>query len=287
MKSVDESLLGAVNGTETESAGVTADGLVAIRCGEQARRLGLRDPFAAWFDTDSGRRLVRMAKEVDRVYEEFNLARYLYTTSLLERMAPGYGQVLLLGAGFDCRVLGQECFRQGRARVYEVDTREKLGQKLEAFRRRGLAVPEWIRHVACDLREAGLGALLREEGLDFARPLLVLAEGIFFYLPPGSVRRLLDPKQSGLAPGSAVIFDCWSAQRVRELNSRLAARTGRGLFQEFPFPVRPDKLREALLGLGYSGLRITPLRALAEGYYGRSLEDEFPLSWWLVLARLS
>ncbi|MCX5998369.1 MAG: hypothetical protein NTU41_01950 [Chloroflexi bacterium] len=114
--------------------------------------------------------------------------------------------------------------------------------------------------------------------------MLVLAEGLFFYLPADVTVRILDPKWLDLAEGSLVIFDCWSASRVKGLNERVVKRIGSDLFQQFPFIVEPEKLREGLGRLGYAGTRVTPLSMIAEGYYRRTIEDEFPLSWWIVEA---
>lgn len=133
--------------------GTTADGLVVIRSGHQARKLGLHDPFAEWFVTEEGYRLVQMARDVDAVYEEFNLARYLYTSSRMTKLAGQYEQMVILGAGFDCRALWLKGLNDGRVRVYEVDSRANIDLKMERLLRHGVVVPEWNRHIACDLRE--------------------------------------------------------------------------------------------------------------------------------------
>ncbi|MCX5998370.1 MAG: class I SAM-dependent methyltransferase, partial [Chloroflexi bacterium] len=103
-----------------KTVGATADGLVVIRSGGQAKKLGLEDPSAAWFVTEDGYRLAQMARQVDAVYEECNLARYMYTSSLLTKLARQYGQMLFLGAGFDCRALWLDGLNDGRVSIYEV-----------------------------------------------------------------------------------------------------------------------------------------------------------------------
>ncbi len=271
--------------TDTDQmVGVTADGLVEIRCGCKAKSLGLEDPFAGWFLTEDGQRLVQMAQQVDAVYEEFNLARYMHTSSLLIKFAVQFDQMVFLGAGFDCRALWLNGLKDGLIRVYEVDTQAKLDQKLQEFKRHGVVVPEWNRHLVCDLRGDNLGALLQGVGMDSTKPTLVLAEGLFFYLPADVTLRVLDPHWLKLVAGSVVLFDCWSDARVKGLNKRVMEKTGRELFQQFPFIVKPEKLSDGLERLGYSRVQVTPLRNISEHYYQRTLEDEFPASWYVVEA---
>jgi methyltransferase (TIGR00027 family) len=264
--------------------GSTADGLVVIRSGRQARQWGIEDPFAPWFVTEEGRKLVQMAKQVDAAYEELNLARFRYTSSLLTHLASRYGQMLVLGAGFDCRALWLDGLKEGRVRVYEVDTRSKMDQKLQELQRRGVVIPEWNRHIACDLRKADLKALLKAEGMEPEKPVLVLAEGLFYYLPAPVAARVLDPKSLDLAKGSIFIFDCWSAARVEGLNGRVLKRIGSELFHPFPYTVEPGKLTEELRSLEYARVQVTSLGSRAEVYFGRVIEDEFPSSWWVVEA---
>lgn len=271
--------------TDTDkTVGITADGLVVVRSGREARILGLHDPFAEWFVTEDGHRLVRMAKEVDPVYEEFNVARYLYTSALLARHAVNYEQMIFLGAGFDCRALSLKELNAGRAKIYEVDTPVKVEQKLARLQQRGVVVPEWNPHIACNLREDRVKILLEEAGFDFGKPALVLAEGLFFYLPAELTTRILRPKWLNLAEGSLVVFDCWGADRVNDLNGKMAKKIGSKLFQPFPCAVEPNALTGELARLGYARSRTTSLEAIAQGYYGRVIEDQYPSSWWMVEA---
>lgn len=267
-----------------QAVGSTADGLVVLRAGDMAREAGVDDPFAAWFVTEAGRRLAGMATAVDPVYREFNLARYLHTSAALAGRAGSFAQVVLLGAGFDCRALMPGPLADGHARVFEVDTRGKLDEKLGEFGRRGLRTPDWIRHLACDLCDERLPGELRAAGFDPATPALVLAEGVTFYLPPEVATRMLDPRGSGLARGSLVAFDCWSATRVAGLNARVAPRIGTRLFQTFPCPVDDAGLRTWLTLQGYSAGSAVPLASIAAARFPHAPADAFADSWWMVEA---
>lgn len=268
----------------TKAVGITADGLVALRAGPLAKSIGVNDPFANWFVTDEGRKMAAMAMSVDGVYEPFNLARYRRTSEALTRHAGRLDQMVLLGSGFDGRALWLEGLREGRVTVYEAETPAKLEEKREALRRQGIAIPPWNRHVPCDLRDPGVNGLLQSAGFQSGKPTLVLAEGLFYYLPPEIVTRILDPNWLRLEKGSVVMFDCWSEERIDGLNRSVFGKTGKRLFQSFPIQTDPETLRRELLRMGYAEVSVTPLHALAEQYFGKAFADPYHPSWWIVEA---
>lgn len=269
---------------ENKLVGSTADALVVIRSGQQARELGVEDPFAEWFITEEGYKLLQLAKKNDRVYEEYNLARYKFTTSKLRTLSNNYQQMLFLGSGFDCRSIWLDVFKNGETTVFEIDESTKLQQKQKQLSLHGLSLPKWNHYIPSNLDNNKIPELLFAEGLKHNQPLLVLAEGLFFFVPSGIVKKALNPKWLGLASGSRIIFDCWSDDRVNGLNSRLLESIGRKLFHPFPYNTEPNKLRNDLIDLGYSNVTVTPLSNLAEEYYKHAILDEYKSSWLLVEA---
>lgn len=267
-----------------QTVGLTADALVVIRSGEQARKIGLEDSFAGWFVTEEGHRLVQMALQVDPVFEQFNLSRYLYTTSLLTGYGADFDQIVLLGAGFDSRPHLLGSFKSRLVKVFEVDTAQKLAQKQAQLQHYGVTLPAWDHYIPCDIREDNLPDLLHQAGLQSERPVLVLAEGLFFYLPPEVSLKILHPDWLHLAQGSRIIFDCWSADRINCLNERIEQKIGSPLFQPFPFAVTPEQLQAELTHLGYRDVRITSLASLAQRYYHQQVDEEFFGGWQVVEA---
>jgi len=266
-------------------AGITADGLVVVRSSDAARRLGVQDPCASWFVTEEGRRLHATALEVDPLYETFNLVRFGYTTGLLAARATEFEQILLLGAGFDCRALWLDALGAGSCRVFEVDRADKLEQKRRVLEVHGVEVPHHDRLIAADLRTTeDARVALVTAGYDPTRPAFVIAEGLLFFLPTDTTRALLDPSCLGLAPGSRLVFDCWAEKRVRTLNERLLERMDRSLFQPFPWTVSPAPIERALHDLGYRDVTVQSLDTLSEWYEGQPVADEFPDSWVVVEA---
>jgi methyltransferase (TIGR00027 family) len=264
--------------------GTTADGLVVIRSGIRAREIGVLDPFAFWFVTEEGHRLVQVAKKTDQVYEEFNLSRFKFTTSRLRFSVAHFEQMVFLGSGFDCRAVWLDEFQSGRVTVFEVDTPDKLGQKIGILRKHGVRIPAWNKHIMADLKNHVVPGLLVAKGFQLSLPTLVLLEGVLFYLPPEISRSILHPEWLKLCPGSTVLFDFWSDSRVRGLNVRVKEKLGTGLFHRFPFSNNPNELKEELARLGYHQINIIPLEELAQEYYRRKITDEFPDSWFIVEA---
>ena len=204
--------------------GSTADGLVVIRSGENAHKLEIKDFFAHWFVTDEGHRLVAIAMATDPVYEAFNLARFNYTTTWLETYATYYKQVIFLGAGFDCRALGLKQFKMGQIKIFEVDTAEKLDQKIQTLTANNYPLPDWDCYVPADLRTDDVFQRLVDAGFDPTIPVLILAEGLTYFIPAATVQRLVDPQTLRLATGSRLLFDCWTESRVEKLNQRVKQR---------------------------------------------------------------
>jgi len=264
--------------------GETADALVVLRSGARAERLGVADPYARWFVTGTGVKLCRMARRIDPVYREYNLARYLHTTSRLRALAPGFEQALFLGAGFDFRALTLPELAGGRLRVFEVDAPEKLDLKRRGLEARGISLPSGNRYVPARLERPGLRERLALAGLDPSRPVLVLAEGVLFYMPARVTAALLAPSFLGLAPGSRWIFDCWTKDRVEGLNARLAAAGAAAFFRAFPWKIAAQTLPGRIRRLGYRTVEMAPLEDIARRAGLEKTSDDFSRSWWLVEA---
>lgn len=245
---------------------------------------GVDDPFATWFVTEDGRQLYAAATRIDPLYEPCNLARFRRTSEILCAAAgDDYDQVILLGAGFDCRALWLDGLDSGRSLVFEVDQTDKLDEKARVLQVQEVTVPNWIRAVPADLRTTDLEAELTKRGFDATRPSLVLAEGL---LTTETTAGLLDPARIALVASSRVVFDCWSAERVHTLNERTLEQMGISLFSPFPWPTDSAALEQRLQKLGYGAIEITPLADLAERYTGYMPPDEARRDWLLVDASL-
>lgn len=199
----------ALSTDRSRVAGVNA----LFRAVESQRSPGdriLLDPFAArlcehdpavWF-----LRLLRFAiPPLRRAIDEQLVAhcvRHRAIDALIEQaFADGFGQIVLLGAGYDTRAS-----RLGRPglRWFEVDRAPMLRRK--ARRLAGLpGVNAEVVRVSADLGEGVPLAALREAGLDLRAPTLFVIEGLLHYLSEEAVSRLLTETAAGPGPRRLVL----------------------------------------------------------------------------------
>jgi methyltransferase (TIGR00027 family) len=114
-----------------------------------------------------------------------------------ERPGP-IDQVVILGAGFDCRA--HRMPELSGTRIYEVDRADTQAVK----RARVPALPR-VRYVAVDFLRDDTGAELQAAGWDPRRRSLFVWEGVTGYLTEAAVRRTLDWIGT-TAAGSRVVF---------------------------------------------------------------------------------
>jgi methyltransferase (TIGR00027 family) len=112
-------------------------------------------------------------------------------------------QIVILGAGFDCRAYRLPGL--ARARVFEVDHPATLSAKLLQLRKTVPSLPENVRFVAADFNRTTLSEILQGSGFDSAWPTLFLWEGVTNYLSQEAVDSVLRCI-SGCCPGSRIVF---------------------------------------------------------------------------------
>jgi methyltransferase (TIGR00027 family) len=250
----------------------TSDALCVLRASAEAARFGVHDPYAAWFITDAGRRVFELARAVDSTFAAYNRARYVETTRALVAAAASGRQIVVLGAGSDCRALALP--ELASVPVFLVDQPAMDAFRKQVLAQHGQAQPAHVKSVPFDLARGGLRPALEEAGWRPGRPSFLLAEGVLMYLPSPSVLRILDP--TWLPPDSAVWCDLWTAPRVARLNAAVLPRLSAALFQAFDLTDLP--------GLGYRRLTLTPLEQICAAL-GHHVPDLEPESWLSLSAR--
>ena len=123
--------------------------------------------------------------------------------ALVKALADGFEQIVVLGAGFDCRayrVPGIE-----RARVYEVDHPDTSAVKRRTMAGLLGAPPLHVRFVAVDFDRQSLDAAMHAAGLELGRRIFFLWEGVTNYLTEPVVDATLR-YIARAAAGSRVLF---------------------------------------------------------------------------------
>jgi methyltransferase (TIGR00027 family) len=203
------------------------------------------DPYGVHFATGVSGRLARLALRRPRLgrallaypgpLQSFLLWMQLRTRTLDDIVRSfaqrGGRQLVLLGAGYDCRALRLSDALQG-GRVFEVDHPATQARKRA---RVPTCTDPQVSYVAWDFERDPLEALperLAQQGLDPRRPTLTLWEGVTMYLSEAGVERTVRAVQRWGARDSWLAFtylDVRAVHRPRgdaKLTARLVAHVG-------------------------------------------------------------
>ncbi|MDB4973385.1 MAG: putative S-adenosyl-L-methionine-dependent methyltransferase [Myxococcaceae bacterium] len=204
------------------------------------------DPYGVSFAQGGARKLAELCLRHPRVSRRllphvgpltaFLLWMQLRTRALddvlLEFAAAGGRQVVLLGAGYDCRALRFGDQLAG-ATVYEVDHPATQAGKVARLPAESMRTR--VVYVGWDFERdpmSELSSKLHEHGLDRHAPVLTLWEGVTMYLGPEAIESTVRAVHELGAPGSLLALtyiDARSLQRPDrdlKLSARIAARAG-------------------------------------------------------------
>ena len=185
----------------------------------------------------------------------------LFDDELRSFLAAGGRQVVILGAGYDCRAARFATLLAG-ARVFEVDHPATQARKREVLAEHG-AHPA-VEYVSWHferrpLRE--LPAALAERGLDLAAPTLTVWEGVTMYLSPEAIDATVAAVRELGGAGSRLVFNYLSRtmiERPRGL-ARLARAVVARVGEPFTFGWNPRELPAWFADRGWELLRDTEL----------------------------
>jgi len=149
---------------------------------------------------------------------EYVLARTrLFDQAFVDALDRGLPQIVLFGAGMDTRALRFQD-RNKAATVFELDTSSTQRYKLEALKRKRIALPRSLVFVPIDFNKQSIAHALSSAGYRAGRTTLFLGEGVMMYLEPEAVDQTLDFVRSSAAEGSQFVFDYLRASVLRHEN---------------------------------------------------------------------
>ncbi|MFO1187026.1 MAG: SAM-dependent methyltransferase [Alphaproteobacteria bacterium] len=237
----------------------TARNMAAFRALETAKPRAMRlfaDPFAVRFLGRCERALVgasrvsRLRRWVERYADGrapgarlSAIARTrLIDDVLLQEIAAGAGQIVILGAGFDCRALRLP--ELARAKVFEVDRPAMVRAK-----DLGLAdiVAPHVQRVPVDFARDNLAGCLLAAGYSPGLPSVFLWEGVTNYLDEESVGEVFDFVAANAPASSKIVFTYVHASAIAGtfdapgLPALLAALAAHG--EPWTFGFVPEALR--------------------------------------------
>ncbi len=246
----------------------TAEFMALFRALESSRPAGQRlfyDPFAHHFLSSPLRVVANISRVgifhalVSRYIDArwpgariSGIARTRLIDDLLNNAVhDGIQQVVLLGAGYDCRA-----YRIGallHARIFEVDYPATLAAKRTKLQHLLASLPTNVSYVPIDFNHEQLAEVMADAGFDTTRHTFFIWEGVTNYLTAPAVDATLRFVHSA-APGSQIAFTYvhrglldGSAQFLgSEAVARLVGRAG----EPWTFGIDPDEVPEYLAARG-------------------------------------
>jgi methyltransferase (TIGR00027 family) len=116
----------------------------------------------------------------------------------------GITQLVILGAGFDCRAYRLPGIEL--TRVFELDHQGTQILKIRRLKRLINSIPDNISMVEVDFNRQDFAVLLKNSGFDHLKPAFFLWEGVMHYLSKEAVDITLKSIASLSAPGSKLLF---------------------------------------------------------------------------------
>jgi methyltransferase (TIGR00027 family) len=175
-------------------------------------------------------------------------------------VAGGGRQLVILGAGYDCRALRLP--ELAASLVVEVDHPATQGRKRSILAQEGAASP--ARYLPWDFETSpvsGLPAALGAVGLDRGAPTLTIWEGVTMYLTEPAIDATVHAIAAYSAPGSQLAMTYFRRSRIEHpsLPTRAMAAVVARLGEPFRFGWEPGELPAWLAARGFHLDRDVPI----------------------------
>jgi methyltransferase (TIGR00027 family) len=221
----------------------------------------------------------------------FKLSKWIITSGFYERIAPGavafvavreryiddylktclkegFTQIVILGAGFDTRayrITGME-----NTRVFEVDQPATQEVKLERLKKVIDPPPANVSYVPVDFNTQELGESLNHAGYDEKSKTLFIWQGVTYFLIGEGVDGTLSFVVRHSGAGSAVIFDYFYNQILRDPHRADAKRlrqAARISGEEYTFGIDQGETEQFLMRRGFNEICNRSLEELKQIYF--------------------
>jgi methyltransferase (TIGR00027 family) len=189
---------------------------------------------------------------------------------MLAFIRDGGTQIVILGAGFDCRALRFERELEG-ATVYEIDHPTTQRKK-----RAIVGDAAHAKYIAWDFEARDTRELGAAIGHDPSRKTLTIWEGVTMYLSPRAIDETLHAIHGYSAPGSKLVFTYMARSLLERpsVRARLGAHIVQAIGERFTFGWDPRELGAYLEARGFTLERNATMHELA----GELLDDRDALA---------
>lgn len=215
------------------------------------------DPYGAAFASPSLSRFVDRASQrlrplaampvLSRLIFYMQVRTRVIDDALRAFLATGGKQLVILGAGFDCRAL--RLAELTGVRVFEVDHPATQARKRSTLGKLGARSPaEYVKWDFEARPMEDLPKVLHEAGLDLAAPVFTIWEGVTMYLTEPAIDASLRAIRAWSAPGSQLALTYFAKSTIDEpsLCTRALTAVLSTIGEPWRFGWKPDELPEYL-----------------------------------------
>ncbi|HEX2569986.1 MAG TPA: class I SAM-dependent methyltransferase [Polyangia bacterium] len=200
---------------------------------------------------------------------EFITARERYIDDFLHAaLNEGLDQVVFLGAGFDTRAYRTPGIE--KTRVFEVDHPATQAAKLKRLKKVISPLPAHVTFVPVDFNTQTLGDRLLASGYNERGKTLFIWQGVTMYLTQEGVDSTLAFIAQHAGPGSAVIFDYFYNETLRDKSRRevrLMWQAARVTGEAYLFGIDAGQIEPFLTRRGFRDVRNTTSEDLTRLYF--------------------
>ena len=187
---------------------------------------------------------------------EYVIARTRYIDAVFEKALAGrFGQILLLGAGYDTRALRFNA-QAVHTRIFELDAPYTQQAKIKQLRKRNLNIPSNLVFIAVDFEKEPLTHRLDMAGFEKNSRSLFVLEGLVMYLDPASVRATFQTIREYAGIGSRIVFDYVRASVLRHENSLYGEerliKTVSKAGEKWRFGIEPEEIAPFMAEYGFN-----------------------------------
>lgn len=238
----------------------------------------ISDPLAPFYAGEIGMNMVKAAMAINPAIRKAIVLRARYMDVYTKKcLADGYGQVVLLGAGYDSRYLRiEECHH---ARVFELDLESTQVIKKSLTRRLLGRLPANVTYVSLDFSKDSIAQKLIAAGFQKEVKSLFIWEGVTLFLNQDIITETLG-RITELGPHHRITFDFVPPELVDDeteyQGNRQLLQWCAAIQEPLTFGSRPDKINTLLRELGYSNVNIVSMREANKQYSGTErIEDSY------------
>jgi methyltransferase (TIGR00027 family) len=198
----------------------------------------------------------------------------------------GFGQLVILGAGFDTRAY-RLAELQSLTNIFELDLGANQEEKLAWRAKRFGSKTATVTHVPVDFEEMTLEQALLENGFRRDTKTLFIWEGVSYFLEPEAVDQTLAFIAIKAAPGSSVVFDCLRAGVIdgssQDPLAKKLMQFGARIGEPYKFGIEPESVNGFLSDRGFTSIEHFTFEQCKQMYYNPSQQDRKVLDLFFIV----